>query len=130
MLSWFPIPTPLESSAIKKDRNGRACFHFGALCDKKGWFLYSDKTGANEDKVILRGYISPVPPDNAIFFSFDSLMKRKQQAYSLNGKTVSISSKKGKKSHNAAATKVRREQVARFKFSEQAVKRWDLLPAC
>ena len=57
-------------------------------------------------------------------------MKRKQQAYSLNGKTVSISSKKGKKSHNAAATKVRREQVARFKFSEQAVKRWDLLPAC
>ena len=56
------------------------------------------------------------------FFSFDSLMKRKQQAYSLNGKTVSISSKKGKNSHNAAATKVRREQVARFKFSEQAVK--------
>ena len=57
-------------------------------------------------------------------------MKRKQQAYSLNGKTVSISSKKDKNSHNAAATKVRREQVARFKFSEQAVKRWDQLPAC
>ena len=58
-------------------------------------------------------------------------MKGKQQAYSLNGKTVSISSKKGKNSHNAAATKVDTKRTGcSFQVFGAGGQEWDLLPAC